>query len=204
MGWKAAIVIGKSSAAWIPSRQTLRFDANAVRTLATDAGLHKITTLREDTLAYGIYPSRSDEIALAIANDPSNESLAAIGDVRAGGEMVGWHTTHPYVQAMVRRYPAGVVVALELQSVSGYWGFAVYERGQPLRAYTGSGDEGVLVDEGAPLPEESAAVIDGEFRGEDCVFEISKRIFGDAICDLPLEQWPCVILKRAKPWWKFW
>lgn len=203
MGWKADIVIGKSSVDWTPTAATTRHDPAALVRLCAEAGLSRVTILSASDLSYGLRPFNRDEIAITVASGPGGESFAAIGDCTAGGEMVGWHATHPYVQTMVRRFPNGVVVVLELQSVSGYWAFAVYERGRFLRAMSGAADEGILVNEGEPLPEEAIAVEDGELCGESLVLEISKRIFGETFADIALEQWPCTLFRR-KPWWRFW
>jgi hypothetical protein len=204
MGWKAAIVLGKSSVEWIPSAETTRHDPAALDTLCADSGLSRLTLLEVSDLNYGMYPFNQGEIAVTVANGSGGESFAAIGDCDAGGEMVGWHATHPYVQAMVRRFPKGVVVVLELQSVSEYWAFAVYERGRFVRAMSGADEVGILVNEGEPLPEEQVALEHGQLCGETLVFEVSRRMFGETVVDIPLERWPCTLFKRYKPWWRLW
>ena len=97
-------------------------------------------------------------------------------------------------------FPQAAVLRVGLHSVVNLWSYEYFEGGRLLRAYGGSADDGVMVDEGDLLPEERPhfersvvrdgqrsfhAEIDGrteEFDasafGEELVFEVMGRFFG--------------------------
>ena len=89
-------------------------------------------------------------------------------------------------------------MAIVLHSVVNLWGYSVYSKGQLLRSAAGASDDGLLVNEGAPLPEELRGLkecaidkVDEEGYGEELVFDVSARMFGrrmDAFDELPLRM----------------
>jgi hypothetical protein len=88
-------------------------------------------------------------------------------------------------------YPTGEVTAIVLHSVVNLWGYSVYNNGRLLRSAAGASDDGIIVDEGAPLPEESRILatcpidsIDEEGVGEELVFDVSTRMFGTRIDEI--------------------
>lgn len=215
MGWKASIVVGKAGVDWTPSAGNFTHDERGVSELASQLGIRVASTLRHAPLIEGIYTDEGEISLLAgrpLGEGPATQGgglvMAAIGDVLEGGNQVAEHAAHPYVQGMVRLFPRGVVAALELHSVTDYWGFALYERGKLVRALSGSADDGIIVEEGQRIAEEGRRT-DDEFDGESCVFAVSKRIFGRELWEEEVLNWECTIVKaatekRKKPWWKVW
>jgi hypothetical protein len=85
-------------------------------------------------------------------------------------------------------YPKGEVIAIVLHSVVNLWGYGVYVNGRLLRRAAGASDNGLIVNEGTPLPEEARVLatcpideIDQEGAGEELVFDVSARLFGKSM-----------------------
>jgi hypothetical protein len=93
-------------------------------------------------------------------------------------------------------YASGEVLVLVLHSVVNLWGYCVYARGVVVRSAAGSADDGLIVSTGIPLPEEARILescpiqkVDENVLGEELVFDVSTRIFGqriDELDELPL------------------
>lgn len=101
------------------------------------------------------------------------------------------------------QFPGSELCALMLHSVVNAWGYSVIRDGRMLRERLGDADNGTLVDQGEPLPEELSLLAlssldengnrvysfeddpDEELSedqvGEDFVFAVSKRYFGQAL-----------------------
>ena len=212
MGWKCSVVFGSLAPPPLQDRSPRppRHDANAALALAADCGLGALTPAHETDLCYGIYPHENQEVVIAAAADGS---FASLGDCRrlAGSEGVALSPSNdPRVQAMLRRFPSGVVLACELHSVVDFWAFALFDRGRLIRQAAGSADDGILINHGSPIPEESDQAIpaaedsETQFDGESMVFRVASRIFGQPLDQVPLEDWQATVFQRARPWWKFW
>jgi len=112
-----------------------------------------------------------------------------------------------------------------LHSVVNYYGYALFQGTTLLRVRAGSADDGVIVDQGAWLPEEQqlfakSIVRDGErfflqeidgtveefdhsAYGEEFVFDLSRRFFGKRIDQM--DTWEIEMESFAaapKPLWK--
>lgn len=108
----------------------------------------------------------------------------------------------PVVTAIDALMPHSAILALELHSVVNLYGYALFEENRLVRGRAGSADDGVFLDIGEPVPEEqllfetSIINADGEqvwldefdgvteemdhsCMGEEFVFEISRRFFGE-------------------------
>lgn len=212
MGWKCSVVFGLKAVRSISDHAPpmTRHNPAAALELAAECGLGVLLPAHECDLCYGIYPHEHDEVVIAAAADGSFTSLADCKSV-AGSDGVSLSPERdPRVQAMLRRHAAGVVLACELHSVTDFWGFALFERGQLVRQAAGSGDDGVLINEGSQIAEEAQLAIpaagdhESPFDGESMVFRVAGRIFGQPLDEVPLEQWSATVFRRARPWWRFW
>lgn len=105
-------------------------------------------------------------------------------------------------------------LCLMLHGTDNYWGYAFYENGELTRLRAGSHSTGLTHEFGQPLPEElpllAKSKLVGDKRmyswdndpelltddqvGEEFVFQLGKRVFGEVICegehwfDLRVEQ----------------
>jgi hypothetical protein len=128
-------------------------------------------------------------------------------------------------------FPRAEVLRVGLHSVVNLWSYALFERGSLRRAYGGSHDDGVVLDEGALLAEEEphferSAVRDGRrffyqeserwaeeydasAYGEELVFEVMGRFFGcrpdRASGDFDPIELPMEAFEReqTRRWWPF-
>jgi hypothetical protein len=98
--------------------------------------------------------------------------------------------------------PQSTILALELHSVVNLYGYALFQNCQLVRGRAGSAEDGVFLDTGDPLPEEQPLFaksvpnsdgdqvwldefdgvteeMDHSCMGEEFVFEISQRFFGE-------------------------
>lgn len=152
-------------------------------------------------------------------------------------------------QIFIQKFPGAEICSFALHSVTNLWGYAVIQNGKKIRVRAGTADEGVMIDIGEPLEEEkellATATVDkngirtypsihfpGERLtedqvGEDFVFEISRRYFGNRLdqCDellfetmlegyaspeeassptAPISDVSEETQTPKKPWWKFW
>lgn len=212
MGWKCSVVFGSISPPPLHdgAPRAPRHDPHAAIAIAADCGLGTLSPAHETDLCYGIFPHGREEVVIAAAAD---DSFASLGDCRRVSRSDGVALSpnnDPRVQAMLRRFPSGIVLACELHSVVDFWGFALFERGRLIRHAAGSADEGVTINEGSPIAEEADQAIPaaGDFEtgfdGESMVFRVATRIFGQPMDQAPLEDWQATVFRRARPWWKLW
>jgi hypothetical protein len=138
-----------------------------------------------------------------------------------------------------RLFPNSEICAIVLHSTVNLWGYSIVKNGQKIRARAGSTDDGTFVEVGEPLEEEKELLsnskldssgirtfvfedVPGEVFsedqvGENFVFSICKRYFGEALdeadellYDTELQGYkygsfsPGPQQKNAKPWWKLW
>lgn len=104
---------------------------------------------------------------------------------------------------LIKLFPQSELCALSLHSVVNHWGYSLIQNGAKVRARIGDAEHGTFVDVGQPLPEELAllqqSTIDetgerlyvlDEFPddpmtedqvGEEFVFELSKKYFGERL-----------------------
>jgi hypothetical protein len=127
-------------------------------------------------------------------------------------------------------FPQAAVLRIGLHSVVNLWSYAYFERGRMLRAYGGSADDGVVLDQGDLLAEEQphferSVVRDGrrffykeihgqieEFAssafGESLVFEVMSRFIGcrvDRVAeDVHPTELPMERFERVsgRRWWR--
>jgi hypothetical protein len=168
-------------------------------------------------LEYGLYPDR-----LTIG---AYECAAIVGDPELG-HVYSSVDRYPLVLRLLETFPSAAVLSITLHSVVNLFGYYYFERGRLLRAYAGSADEGVMVDQGDLQPEEKpffarSKVRDGErffladingqenefdapSFGESLVFEMTAKFFGCTLdrfdaWDLKMEQFE----RKKKPWWNY-
>jgi hypothetical protein len=169
MGWKASFVVaaaeGPGYLGSLPAHRPERarelvgrlFPAYREQDLSTfEAGIHPDA----DELYVGAY-----DLGVLVCQPDLAEAALRPGD--------------PVVAELARRFPA--VLTVGLHSVVDYVGYAYFEAGALVRAYAGTLEDGVVVDQGAPLPEEEG--LPGVEDGEERAFRLTSRFFG-----VPLDQ----------------
>jgi hypothetical protein len=92
-------------------------------------------------------------------------------------------------------FPDREIVVLVLHSVVNLWGYAVYQSGTLIRCAAGTADDGIICDMGIPLPEEQPALehralaaIDETGDGEELVFDVARRVFGERLDHVALKS----------------
>jgi hypothetical protein len=177
-------------------------DADAANKLMQRLHLENYEFARLTTFDYGMYPpketlfigSYADGVALCELDLPCYFFAG-----RAGGR-IGGNRNHgeAFEANILGLYPAGQVLILILHSVVNMWGYSLYKSGKLVRSAAGAADDGLIVDFGTPLPEETEILarcpierIDVEGLGEELVFEVAGRVFGrriDTFDELPLQM----------------
>ena len=128
---------------------------------------------------------------------------------------------------LVRKFPNSEICIIKLVSNVNFWGYKIINKGRIIRHRAGDGDKGTYIDSGAPLEEEipllNKSSIDGDGNkfykfdeqpnelfsedqvGENFVFEICKRYFGETLdtADELLHN-TIFIGYQKKAWWRFW
>jgi uncharacterized protein DUF6928 len=220
MGWKAScILISERNSRHLGTMLT--HDPERARRLISDLGFGACRSKGMTTFDVGIYP---DSLVIG-----AYEGAAIIG--------------HPYIvksclepkaDPMTARiltvFPQAAVLRVGLHSVVNLWSYAYFERGRMLRAYGGSADDGVVLDEGDLLAEEQpyferSVVRNGqrffykeihgqieEFNasafGESLVLEVMSRFIGcrvDRVTeDLHPTEFPMEAFERVsgRRWWR--
>lgn len=193
MGWKTSIIIASQNER--PNlAHGIHHDADAaVRIAAALPGDFEFAG--KSTFEEGAYPRNGNLYVGAYG-----ESLI-IGHMDLAGSCFGGDVP-PVVHAINAVLPHSAILALELHSVVNLYGYALFEKDALIRGRAGSADDGVFLDVGAPLPDEqslfekSTINADGEqvwldefdgvteemdhsCMGEEFVFEISRRVFGE-------------------------
>ncbi len=190
MGWKASCILinerGPGHLGTMPPH-----DPQRARRLIEDLGLGPCRSRGMTTFDEGIYPDR-----LVVG---AYDGAAVIGDpqiIDAGFSPAD----DPLLGRALALFPKATIVRVGLHSVVNLWTYAYFEAGVLIRAYGGAAEEGVVVDQGEPLPEEQphferSIVRDGErlfyadiggrmaefsvgAYGETLAFEVMGRFFG--------------------------
>ncbi len=220
MGWKAScILINERGPGYLGTMPT--HDTERARRLIADLGLGPCRSRGMTTFEEGIYPER-----LVVG---AYDGAAVIGtpDLINTSERIG---RNPLILRVLETFPKAAVLAVCLHSVVNLFGYAYFEDGVLLRAYGGSAEEGVVVDQGELLPEERPhfersvvrdgqrffyADINGQMEefdasayGETLAFEVMGRFFGCPLDEhpgidplgLPMEAFDGVTPRR---WWPF-
>lgn len=162
------------------------------------------------------------------------------GNLIITGEEITFECLQPDISNIEKKlleiFPDSEICALSLHSVVNHWGYSVIKDKKKIRVRAGDSDSGTIIDFGEPLNEEeelfSHAKVgaDGnriyeldEFPdepmtedqvGEEFVFEISKRYFGerldsfDEIFETNFKAFSYskkqAKKKTKKKWWEFW
>jgi hypothetical protein len=177
-------------------------DSGSAERLMERLHLENYDFVQLSTFDQGMYPpketlflgSYADGMALCELDLPchffNEEAGRAIGGNRTQSEA--------FKADILGLYPTGQVLILILHSVVNLWGYSVYANGKLVRSAAGAADDGLIVDLGATLPEEAEILarcpierIDEEGLGEELVFEVARRVFGnriDAFDELPLQM----------------
>lgn len=192
MGWKTSIIIasqqGQPDLASSPHHDAVVAD----RIAATLPG--EYAYLGKSTFEEGAYP-RNGNLYIG-----AYQRAVVIGHMDLAGSCFNGDVP-PVVGALDQALPGATILALELHSVVNLYGYALFENKRLVRGRAGSADDGVFLDIGKPLAEEqplfAQSVINGdgeqvwldEFEGvvkemdhsclgEEFVFEVSRRFFG--------------------------
>lgn len=222
MGWKAScILISEQNPGHLVTMPT--HDSKRAWRLISDLGLGPSRSQGMTTFDVGIYP---DTLVVG-----AYEGAAIIGHpdiVNACLEP----EADPMTARILAAFPDAVVLRVGLNSVVNLWGYAYFERGKLVRAFGGSADDGVVLDEGDLLDEERphferSVVRDGqrlfyadingqteEFDvsafGEELTFEIMGRFLGcrpdrttDEIDPIELPMESFERIKGRRWWWPF-
>lgn len=117
--------------------------------------------------------------------------------------------TQQFAHSLLELYPEARICSLVLHSVVNLWGFSWYENGKLLRASWGASDNGLMLDYGAPLPEELHFRQQQDLmenigsEGEELCFAVSERILGQRLDKFSLENITlqhCLPMKRKRLW----
>lgn len=123
-------------------------------------------------------------------------------------------------------FPSSEICVIELFSTVNFWGFKVFKNQKLIRHKVGDADHGTHIDIGEPLPEElellSKSFIDDEGNrkynldegenepysedqvGEEFVFEIVSRYFGQRLDEEDEFFEETLLTGYKKSWWRFW
>jgi hypothetical protein len=187
MGWKASVVFAAEEVGYfgeVPVHDQAR--AEKIR---EQLGLKNYEQVGPAVFETSMNPSRGQLFigayprGLVICHDDAPGAFFDESSRRkisgSAGDFVG------FKDKVLAMYPKGEVIAIVLHSVVNLWGYSVYTNGRLLRRAAGASDNGLIVNEGAPLPEEARVLatcpideVDTEGVGEELVFGVSARIFG--------------------------
>ena len=198
MGWKAFAIFATDQPGYFGSKPL--HSTSAAEDVRARLGLADYEAVGEEDFDVAMYPRQG---ALYIGAYPGGTILCESSlpshffDERSQRAISGTSARFAELKSrLLTLYPNGEVMAIVLHSVVNLWGYSVYARGQLLRSAAGASDNGLITNIGAPLPEELRSLqqcaidkIDEEGDGEELVFEVSARMFGqrmDAFEDLPL------------------
>jgi hypothetical protein len=190
MGWKAScILINERAPFQLGSMPT--HDPDRALRLIQKLGLGRHRSHGMTTFELGIYPESLmvgayDGAAIIGHPDIANVCLERRAD--------------PITARVLAVFPQAAVLRVGLHSVVNLWSYAYFKRGTLIRAYGGSADDGVVLDEGDLLDEEKPhfersivrdgerfflAEINGETEefnasafGEELTFEVMRRFLG--------------------------
>ncbi|MFO0891090.1 MAG: hypothetical protein U0790_18340 [Isosphaeraceae bacterium] len=190
MGWKAScILISERNPQHLVTMPT--HDPERARRLISDLGLGPFQSRGMTTFDVGIFPETLVIGAYEGAWIIGHPDIATVClEPRAD----------PMTARILAAFPDAAVLRIGLNSVVNLWGDAYFEQGKLVRAFGGSADDGVVLDEGDLLDEERPhfersvvrdgqrfffADIDGQMEefdtsafGEELTFEIMGRFLG--------------------------
>jgi hypothetical protein len=219
MGWKASCLLASNREdgylGTIPEH-----DPQRAAELARRIGSRSFRYVGAATFEEGFYSPNGNELYVG-----AYDGAAIVGTERVFTECLT-KTVSPLVKTLDAWLPGGRILAMALQSVTGFFGYAFYDNGKLLRLLAGSPDDGVIIDMGEPLPEEfpkteEVMVREGkryylselegevcetpvECMGEEFVFELSRRFF-DRRLDESDDRWNLKMDKFIRsPKWGFW
>lgn len=222
MGWKAECIIVSERGPGHVVKQPAHNPERA-RELITKLDLGPFQTAQPDTFDRAMNP------ASGVFSIGAYDGAFILCDDRLCGTVE--NPSKPEIRKILDAFPGASMLALELQSVTNYFGYALFENGTLQRAYGGDSDRSVQIDSGAIQPEEQpyfdkSVVRDGkrffvaeiggadeEFDasefGEELAFAMAARFFGEKLdsASLDLEQFQMESfqkLRTSKPWWQFW
>lgn len=190
MGWKAFAVFATAVPGYFGTRP--RHEAQRAEQLRLRLGLSGYAYVGPATLEAALYPRKG---ALYIGAYPDGAIVCETQLVCQLFDAASCHKigggTAPFAEfkpALLGLYPAGEVLALVLHSVVNLWGYSLYAGGKLRRSAAGASDDGIIANEGAPLPEERRVLdacaieeVDEEVGGEELVFDVSARMFGQRL-----------------------
>jgi hypothetical protein len=110
---------------------------------------------------------------------------------KISGRSIG---TQQFAHRLLELYPKARICSLVLHSVVNLWGFSWYENGKLLRTSWGAADNGLVLDYGAPLPEELQFRLQPDLmdnigsEGEELCFAVAERILGQRLDKFSLEN----------------
>ncbi len=187
MGWKAFAVFATAVPGYFGTRP--RHQAQRAEQLRLRLGLSGYVYVGSATLDAALYPRKG---ALYIGAYPDgaivceSQLVCQLFDDASCRKIGGGDA--PFAEfkpALLGLYPAGEVLALVLHSVVNLWGYSLYAGGKLRRSAAGASDDGIIANEGAPLPEERRVLdicaieeVDEEVGGEELVFDVAARMFG--------------------------
>ncbi len=193
MGWKAFAVFATATPGYFGTAPP--HDPAAAEALRAQLGLEDYERVGEQDFDDAIYP---DSNALFIGAYPggcilcAQDLATAFFDPAAQRRIKGLRgDAEAFRLRLLALHPQGEVMAIVLHSVVNLWGYSVYAQGRLLRSAAGASDEGLFANAGTPLPEELAVLqrcpidrVDEEGEGEELVFEVSARMFGQRLDSL--------------------
>lgn len=193
MGWKTSIIIASQN-----ERPNLAYEVHhdaGVAARIASALPGDFEFFRESTFEEGAYPRNGNLYVGAYGNSLVIGHMDLAGSCFNGG-------VPPVVNAIDAVLPHSTILALQLHSVVNLYGYALFQKNTLVRGRAGSADDGVFLDVGEPLPEEQSlferSTVNGEGEqvwlyefdgvteemdhscmGEEFVFEVSRRFFGE-------------------------
>jgi hypothetical protein len=210
MGWKAeCVLISQTDEPFLEDYP--EHDPEAGEDLLAKLGLSdRFERVGGSSFEMGIYPE--DGSQLFVGAYPGGYALCRWEIVASLLEPNGADIGTRILDA----FPEANVLCLGLHSVVNLFGYALYRRGVAVRRRWGAARDGIVTDEGEPLPEEiplleQAIERDGEriwvmdfdgeqeefdevAMGEEFVFEIARRVLGCRldyydIWELPMDEY---------------
>ena len=122
-------------------------------------------------------------------------------------------------QVLLNRYPGSEIASFSLHSVTNFWGYSLVRNGQKIRLRAGFSNDGVIMEEGDPLPEEAELLSKSKVNaegireywldddqeepyedaevGEEFVFQLASRYF-----DRPLDHADNLIFETKLQAWR--
>lgn len=193
MGWKASCIVASQHDS--PQLETLPpYNAELAQRIVTALPIAEHRPIKVTTFEEGIHP---DQLTVGAYDGSVIIGHHAFTDSCFAGKVPD------VIRAINSVLPKARALAISLHSVVNLYGYAYFDGLSLIRARAGSADDGVFVDIGEWLPEERPLFAKSELRngeriffeeingtieefdhsafGEEFVFELSKRFFGQRI-----------------------